>query len=552
MDVQLDKIKGRRLTSKLIGYLFIFSIFFTLIHSAIDLKREYGAKVEKINESFVQIQDTILKQLSFSLWQMDDTQLKIQLEGMLKLPGVVFVEIIEKEKSLISVGKKQTDNFKHQYFDLKYSSSDISNKLGQVYVQLSYSSVDEEIWNNIFTITINESFKFFILAFLLLILVHNLIIKHLLKMATYMNNLDIDNLNVPLKLDKSTADNKLDVLDSVSLSINKMRNNLLADIEQKEEAQKQLALSNKRMEIEIQDRIKAQDEIKILNEELEIKVFERTQELEESNEELQRTLSNLKNTQKQLIHSEKMASLGDLVAGVAHEINTPVGMGLTGITHFLEITKDIKHLYENEDMSQEEFEEYVKISNELATSINANLVRAADLIKSFKQVAVDQSSEAKRIFDLKKYLQEILVSLRNITKKTKIQIIVDCPNSIKVNSYPGAFSQIITNLVMNSIHHGFSKNDAGTINIQITQTKTGIKLLYTDDGKGIKEVNLPKIYDPFFTTSREGGGSGLGLNVIYNIITTTLNGKIKCKSRENEGVEFEIDMNIDFVEEETG
>mgnify|MGYP000406135378 CR=1 FL=1 len=136
MDVQLDKIKGRRLTSKLIGYLFIFIIFFTLIHSAINLKREYDLKVEKINESFIQIQDTILKQLSFSLWQMDDTQLKIQLEATLKLKGVVFVEIIEKGQSLISVGTEQSKDFKESKFKLKYYSSDISSKLGFIRVQV--------------------------------------------------------------------------------------------------------------------------------------------------------------------------------------------------------------------------------------------------------------------------------------------------------------------------------------------------------------------------------------------------------------------------------
>jgi len=366
-------------------------------------------------------------------------------------------------------------------------------------------------------------------------------------MANYTRNIDVVNLHVPLHLDKKFDSNKVDVLDSVALSINKMRENILSDIDQKAQVQKQLALSNKRMELEIQDKIKAEEEIKILNEELEEKVFNRTQELEESNEELQRTLSNLENTQGQLIQSEKMASLGVLVAGVAHEINTPVGMGLTGITHFLEITKEIKKNYTKDALSQEDFEEYLNISNELAGSINVNLVRAADLIRSFKQVAVDQSSEVKRVFDLKDYLEEILVTLNNITKKTKIKIVVDCPSALLVKSFPGAFSQVITNLVMNSIYHGYNLHDEGTIKIKIQKSNYGIVVTYTDDGKGIKKEILPKIYDPFFTTNREKGGSGLGLNIIYNIVTTTLGGSIICNSIENKGVEFIVEINLDFV-----
>jgi len=524
-------------------------MIYTLVYSVINLKEEYDQEVEKVNHSFTQVEKTVLKQLAFSLWQMDDTQLKIQLDATMKLNGVVFIEIIEKGKSLINVGTEQIGDFKEKKFELEYFSSDISSKLGFVRVQVTYALIKDNILNDLLGIVINELFKFFILALLLLIIVHKLIIKHLLKMADYANNLEIDNLHNPLKLDKNYKKGKFDVLDNVSNSINQMRKKLVADIEQMEIVQEELSLSNKKMESEIKDRIKIQAEIKILNEELEHKVFERTEELEVSNDELQKTFNNLQSTQDQLIHSEKMASLGGLVAGVAHEINTPVGMALTGITHFLDITKNIKLLYKDENMSEEEFEEYLSTSNDLANSINTNLVRAADLIRSFKQVAVDQSSEAKRVFNLNVYLHEILVSLRNFTKKTKIKIIINCSSNIKVNSYPGAFSQIITNLVMNSLHHGYNLGDVGEIVIGIKLVESKLILEYSDDGKGIKKADLPRIYDPFYTTNREDGGSGLGMNILYNIITTSFNGKIECHSVENEGVTFQIEMNnIEFID----
>ena len=267
-------------------------------------------------------------------------------------------------------------------------------------------------------------------------------------------------------------------------------------------------------------------------------------ELEDSNEELQTTIQNLKQTQEQLVSSEKMAALGALVAGVAHEINTPVGIGLTGISHLEDSTKIIHEKYNQDEMSQEEFEEYLDTAKDLSSLVHKNLEKAASLVKSFKQVAVDQSSEAKRVFDIKEYLDEILQSIHSVTKKTNIDIEVSCPSGIKINSYAGAYSQIISNLIMNSLIHGFKEKEKGNIFITVEKKEKELKIIYKDTGKGIKEENLSKIFDPFFTTNRDNGGSGLGLNIIYNIIMSRLNGSIKCNSQENKGVEFIIILNI--------
>ena len=263
-------------------------------------------------------------------------------------------------------------------------------------------------------------------------------------------------------------------------------------------------------------------------------------ELEDSNEELQKTIQNLKQTQDRLIDAEKMASLGGLVAGVAHEINTPVGIGLTGITHLEDFTNDINNKYNSEKMSQNDFEEYLKTSKDLTYLIHKNLLKAASLVQSFKQVAVDQSSEEKRVFNLCFYINEVLQSIHSFTKKSNVEIIVFCDDDYEINSYPGAYSQIITNLVMNSLIHGYKKDQKGLISLNITYLNNKVKIIYKDDGVGIKTENLKKIFDPFFTTNRKNGGSGLGLNIIYNIITSKLNGSIECKSEKNNGTEFTI------------
>ena len=239
-----------------------------------------------------------------------------------------------------------------------------------------------------------------------------------------------------------------------------------------------------------------------------------------------------------------MASLGGLVAGVAHEINTPVGISLTGITHLEDITYNLHRKYIKERMSQNEFEEYIDTSKELTKLIHTNLNKAASLVRSFKQVAVDQSSEEKRVFDLCSYVNEVLASLNSVIKKTNIKISIECSEEIKINSYAGAYSQVLTNLIMNSIVHAFEKDKKGEININISKRKDKILIVYKDNGIGIKEENLSKIFDPFYTTKRNKGGSGLGLNIIYNIITSKLNGSIICKSKVDKGVEFNIILKI--------
>lgn len=283
-----------------------------------------------------------------------------------------------------------------------------------------------------------------------------------------------------------------------------------------------------------------------LEKEVEIRTAELTrtnEELEDSNEELQTTIHNLKTTQDKLIESEKMASLGGLVAGVAHEINTPVGIGLTGITHLSSLSKRLKKSYMKEDMSREEFEEYLKETNELTSLIEKNLERTSQLVKNFKQIAVDQTNEDKRDFNLKEYTEGILFSLDSIIKKKDVNILIYCDENLNIYSYPGLYSQILTNLIINSYNHGFDNKSEGNIIIDISKKDNKITLIYKDDGKGIKEKNLAQIFDPFFTTNRKAGGTGLGLNIIYNIVTSTLKGSIKCKSQENKGVEFILIFN---------
>ncbi|NRA55081.1 MAG: transporter substrate-binding domain-containing protein [Gammaproteobacteria bacterium] len=263
-------------------------------------------------------------------------------------------------------------------------------------------------------------------------------------------------------------------------------------------------------------------------------------EVELAHQELEQSFDNLQQAQQHLVESEKMASLGALVAGIAHEINTPVGIGLTAITNFVDITQSLDKKYQLKKMSQSDFETYLKSSLESARIINRNLEKTADLVRSFKQISVDQSSDEQRSFNVKSYIDEIRLSIFHLTKKTNLTIKVECDESLEITSYPGALSQILSNFLINSTIHGYPKQETGIILIRVEVIKQTIKLTYNDDGAGISPGNISKIFNPFFTTNRESGGSGLGLNIIYNIVTNRLNGKIECASELGQYTTFVV------------
>jgi len=264
------------------------------------------------------------------------------------------------------------------------------------------------------------------------------------------------------------------------------------------------------------------------------------QELLGAKNRAETALTDLQQAQQSLIQAEKMASLGGLVAGVAHEINTPVGIGLTGASTLASETERLRKLYGEQAMTEDDFLDYLGIAAETARLLLTNMNRAAELIHSFKQVAVDQTSAERRRFDLKAYIEEILNSLTPTVKKRRLAVEVDCPDGIAMNSYPGILSQVLTNLVMNAVVHAYDEHQAGTLRIHVRDLGDEVILAFSDDGKGIPPENLPRIFDPFFTTRRSNGGSGLGLHIVFNVVTGSLNGQVDVASEPGRGTTFNL------------
>ncbi len=251
--------------------------------------------------------------------------------------------------------------------------------------------------------------------------------------------------------------------------------------------------------------------------------------------------SNLKlsNTQVQLVESEKMAALGGLVAGIAHEINTPIGVSVTATSHLADQIDLFDKEYKAGILKKSSLEELLIDAKDSSGILTRNLQRASKLINNFKQVAVDQSSEDRRNFELHTYIDELTQSLRPQFKQSKHSIQTTSNSKIEINNFPGVIAQIITNLIMNSLNHGFRNKTHGEILITLALENNEVVIEYRDNGIGLTEQQRKKVFDPFYTTARSTGGSGLGMSISYNLITSKLHGSIKCMEA-SEGAYFRI------------
>lgn len=287
-----------------------------------------------------------------------------------------------------------------------------------------------------------------------------------------------------------------------------------------------------------------------MRDELSIKVDERTcelmaanQELIAINDELMHTIEKLSQAQHQLIESEKMASLGGLVAGISHEISTPIGNAVMGVSCIQKEFWQLKKKYMENALCKNEFEQFVEAVGPMLDLSEKNLDRTDFLIRSFKQIASDHMSEEQRRFKIKPYIEEIIFSLGPGIQNNGHVITIGCDDDLEIVSYPGAIAQLITNLVQNSIKHGFESMQGGRIHIAFQMTEGKYHLHYQDNGIGMTKETMEHIYEPFYTTKRgSGGGTGLGMHIVYNLVHQRLNGHITCMSELGKGVKFTIDF----------
>jgi signal transduction histidine kinase len=513
-----------KIARRLIVLVIAFSSVITLLISAVQLAFEYTelrGGMERTLDGVV----IFVPSLSGSVWNFDEQQIRLTLDALKQLPTVdqVAVSTPDKDKSWTS-GKGLSPHVVTRAYTLRQRVRGADTEIGTLTIVASLDVIYRQLAASALRIILSNGFKTFLVALFMVVLLRRLVTSRLEKLAHKVGALGP--MLSPMEDSRHkprTIPAHLDELDAVDWTLDDTTNDLT----------------------------RAQVALRELNAELELRVEERTAALRATNEELRRSLEQLRLAQVQLVQSEKMAALGGLVAGVAHEINTPIGIGVTAASHLEMIVSDAGERYRAGQLTRGDMDEFLTNSTEAAQMVLSNLQRAAELIRSFKQVAVDQASAERRQFGLKAYLEEVLISLGPTLKRTRHVVNIECPPELQIYSEPGACSQIITNLVMNSVTHGFEDVEAGHIAIAVSAQPEGLLLRYSDDGRGIAAEHLEKIFDPFFTTKRGAGGSGLGLHIVYNLVTQALGGAIACSSTPGKGVVFEIRIPVPPMRRET-
>ncbi|HWR39578.1 MAG TPA: ABC transporter substrate binding protein [Patescibacteria group bacterium] len=325
----------------------------------------------------------------------------------------------------------------------------------------------------------------------------------------------------------------------------------ITELKQAEAALKQL---NEELELKVQHRTRqwenANTELAALNQEMQsmnetlleanLTLKEEVSERRRIEAELQQTVNTLRQTQEQLVRSGKLAALGLLVAGVAHEINTPLGNSVTAASLLRCSQENLAAYIDSPPVSRSTIKEHLADQLESLVLLESNLHRAVELVQSFKTVATDQLQEEKHLFLVRQCLNDTLLTLHSRLKKTHLQVIVHCPEDLEWNSYPGILSQIVSNLIINALTHAYDPLQEGRLLLEIFRDGTDMVCRYTDDGKGMSANVREKIFDPFFTTRRGSGSTGLGMYIVYNLVTQKLGGSIHCDSAPGDGTRFVI------------
>jgi PAS domain S-box-containing protein len=264
-------------------------------------------------------------------------------------------------------------------------------------------------------------------------------------------------------------------------------------------------------------------------------------EMRKAKDAAEAALRNLRETQNSLIEAEKLAALGRLVAGVAHEVNNPVGISLTVASSLERKTAIFAAEVSRGDLRRSSLNDYLAASRDASSQLVANLNRAAELIQSFKQVAADRNYSDQRSFDLGDLTEQVVMSLRPGLRKHNLTLTLDCQPNLTMNSYPGPYGQVLTNLFLNTVAHAFPDGRPGEVDIKTRASGTdNVEIIFSDNGCGMSLEVRRRAFDPFFTTRRDQGGTGLGLHIVYSIVTNRLGGRLDLDSRPGSGTRVQI------------
>lgn len=568
--------------------LFVYFIL-TFIVTCAQIGAEYLNTKSHINSELLTLEKTFSGSLTRAVWELNTQQALDIADGLVAIPMIkgilvrdendqVIAELgqidnaedyvykplqqqAEKDIDYLNIESTTTGLFGHT-FPLIFEFSGRTTRVGSVTLLSSNEVIFDRIQVGIYFLIGNAMLKTAALILLFSLAFNKLLTAPLNKLTDQMNQFDIDDPEASKLNFVSYENNEIDFLKNAynnlinELVLYKERlaqsqeevisaNEKLDDhnmMLEQEVARKTSSLSTTMLEMETQQRELIKQQTLLEDENKRRRLTEST--LKQTNEEFKSSIFELEKAQVRLLEAEKMAALGSLSAEVSHEITTPIAVSITSTSYLSEQLTQFQGKVKNNSMSMRSLEEFIKNSNYSIDLLGSNLNRASELIASYKQVAVDQTSDKLRLINMNNYIKDIIKSLHPKLKNTKHKVIVKCPLDLEITCHAGAISQIFTNLIINSLIHGFEGIEQGEMVIEVSDNKGNINITYRDNGIGVKADKLPKLFEPFYTTNSDKGGTGLGTHIVHNLVVDSLNGNIEAKSDENSGLNFNINFPI--------
>lgn len=505
----MQTAKQRPLVWRIILYFSLASLVMTVLMTAAILTLSYYQQMQAQQQRLELLKNSYSDSLGTSLWFYDESQLRIQITGITNIDNIQYVRVTDNLNLNFEQGSRPHASQVHS-FPLSFNDQ----KVGLLQIAFDADSILKSSLQAAINSLSAQLLSMLILVLLLGYIVHKLINQRLITIAASVDQHRQRDSYSPLML-KHTGNH--DEIDTLIEAFN--------------------ALSEKTNQ-ELQQKIQAQQQLKQANLALEDRVQERTQDLQKTVDELNQTLEQLHSTQTKLVEAEKLSALGGMVAGIAHEINTPLGLAITLQSYINDNFKALNERFLSGDMRKQELTDFISSTAESLQILDRNLQRAAQLIKSFKQVSEDQIGEHIRKFTVHSYILEILETLSPKLKKTKHRVQINCPDQLWMQTYAGALSQVLTNLIMNSLIHAFEDIEEGLITLDVREEKGNIVIRYHDNGLGLTEEAKLKIFEPFYTTKRGYGGTGLGMSLVYNIVNQRLHGDIEIDKDNAQGTAY--------------
>ncbi len=577
----LQKSLSKKLLTSVLSVYFLL----TFVVTCGQVIAEYVNTKDYIRDELTTLQKTFSRSLTRAIWELNTKQTITTAEGLLAIPMIEGIIVRDDSGEIISQLGRSLD-IRELYsqqlvqeeaiiedtpsglfgytFPLIFEFSGRATQVGDVTLFSSREVVFSRIMISIYFLIGNAMIKTTFLIILFLIAFRKLLTDPLEQLTEQIEDLELNDLEGQHINIETTEHNELKVMEQ---SFNKLIDKVVQYRQELEHTQKELIISNEKLdqhnlqlEQEVarktsnlsqammdlqQQKYELEKQKLTLTEEVDLRRHTE-QELLTKQKEMQRYVDELNLAQERLVGSEKMAALGGLVAGITHDINTPVGIGVTATSFLQERLMQIETAYKDKTLSPKALEEFINDAKQSTSLLTSNLDRASELVASFKQIAVDQASEAVRTINFKEYLGEVIRSLHPKIKNTSHHINLDCPEDLTLNLPAGAISQIFTNLIMNSLIHGFDGLNNGVIDILIKDDDSQVIIDFKDNGNGVSEQQLEKLFDPFFTTKRDQGGSGLGTHITFNLVKQTLSGEIEASSSPGNGLHYHISFPKDM------